>query len=159
MGVVYRARDTKLDRFVSLKFLHPPFVSDEEPNRRFIREAQAASALDHPNICTVFDILETKDGRLFIVGTFYPGKTVKELLNDGPLPPDQALSIASQIADALSAAHEADIIHRDIKPANIILADRGRPVLLDFGVAKLTGSQDLTMYGSTVGTMNYMSPE
>lgn len=159
MGVVYRALDTKLDRQVALKFLPPSLSSDEEAKKRFIQEAKAASGLDHPNICTIFDIGESDDGRLFIAMAYYDGETLKYRLSSGALDTEEALSIARQIAQGLEAAHRAGIVHRDVKPANIMVTASGRVKLLDFGVAKLEEGAELTKMGSTVGTAAYMSPE
>ena len=159
MGIVYRALDTKLDRDVALKFLPPEVSRDDEANARFTQEARAASALNHPNVCSIYDIKETDDGRLFIVMPFYDGETLKYRVEDGSLDRDQALSVARQVADGLAAAHKKDIVHRDIKPANIMVTDDGHAVILDFGLAKLTGGLELTRTGSTIGTAYYMSPE
>jgi len=158
MGVVYRARDTRLGRDVALKFLPPHLSLDEEIKQRFVHEARAASALDHPNICTIHEIDETGDGRLFIAMTLYEGRTLQERIADGPLPVDEALEIAIQAADALVAAHAAGIVHRDVKPANVMLTEEGLVKLLDFGLAK--GAElNLTEPGSSMGTIAYMSPE
>jgi serine/threonine protein kinase/tetratricopeptide (TPR) repeat protein len=165
MGVVYLAEDMRLKRTVALKFLPPHLSTDEEAKQRFAQEAQSASALNHANICTIYDIGETEPapgepgGQMFIAMAHYEGETLKERLERGALPSDEALEIAAQVADGLAAAHEKGIIHRDIKPANILITDRGRAVILDFGLAKLTGSLDLTKSGSTLGTAHYMSPE
>lgn len=159
MGVVYKADDTKLRRSVALKFLAPELTRDAEAKKRFIHEAQAASALDHPNIAVVHEIDETDDGRSFICMAYYPGKTLKELIEEGPLPIDKAVDIAIQIADGLQRAHEAGIIHRDIKPANVILTERGEVKIVDFGIAKLSGTTQQTRTGPTAGTAAYMSPE
>ena len=159
MGVVYRATDTKLDRNVALKFLPPSLSSDEEAKKRFQQEAKAASGLDHPNICTIFDIGEAEDGRLFIAMAYYDGTTLKYRMADGDIDQDEALSISRQIAQGLHAAHMAGIVHRDIKPANIMVTSSGRVKILDFGVAKLEEGAELTKMGSTVGTAAYMSPE
>lgn len=159
MGVVYRALDTKLDRHVALKFLPPSMSMDAEAKKRFIQEAKAASGLDHPNICTIYDIGETEDGRLFIAMAYYDGQTLKYRMGEGSLSQDDALSIARQIAQGLEAAHRAGIVHRDVKPANIMVTASGRVKLLDFGVAKLEEGAELTKMGSTVGTAAYMSPE
>lgn len=159
MGVVYKADDTKLRRAVALKFLAPELTRDAEAKKRFIHEAQAVSALDHPNIAVVHEVDETDDGRSFICMAYYPGKTLKELINEGPLPIDKAIEIAVQIADGLQRAHEAGIIHRDIKPANIILTERGEVKIVDFGIAKLMGQSHPTRTKTTAGTAAYMSPE
>lgn len=159
MGVVYLADDLKLDRKVALKFLPPHLGADEEANLRFVQEAKAASALNHPNVCTIYEIGRTDEGQQFIAMAHYEGQTLKQKLAAGPVAPDDAIEIARQIAEGLAAAHEKGIIHRDIKPANIFVTERGRAVILDFGLAKLTGALDITKSGSTLGTAYYMSPE
>jgi len=159
MGVVYKARDTKLDRDVALKFLPPDLTSDPEAKERFIQEAKAASALEHPNICNVHEIGETEEGKSFIVMACYTGETLKNKIQRGRLRLEEALDIAIQTVQGLSRAHEAGIVHRDIKPANIILTDRGEVKILDFGLAKLAGYGKLTKTRSTAGTAAYMSPE
>ncbi len=159
MGVVYKARDTKLDRFVALKFLPPHLSADDEAKARFVQEAKAASALDHPNICAIYEIGEASDGKLYIAMPFYDGQTLKYRLENGPLDVDEAVSIAIKLAHGLERAHEAGIVHRDIKPANIMVTNRGEVKILDFGVAKLGEGIGLTTTGSTVGTVSYMSPE
>jgi serine/threonine-protein kinase len=158
MGVVYKAEDTKLRRSVALKFLTPEMTRDKEAKSRFIYEAQAASALDHPNIAVVHEIDDTADGRSFICMAYYAGKTLKERIEAGPLDINKAIRISLQIADGLQRAHEAGIVHRDIKPANIILTERDEVKIVDFGVAKLS---DQTRGGpsATGGTAAYMSPE
>ena len=158
MGVVYAARDKKLGRHVALKCLPPEWSYDETAKLRFIREAQAASASDHRNICTIHDIIAADDGRLFIVMPSYQGETLKQRLQAGPVPIDAAIDIAAQVAEGLARAHERGVIHRDIKPGNLMLTEDGVKIL-DFGLAKLAGSQDLTAAGSTLGTVAYMSPE
>lgn len=158
MGVVYKARDTKLDRVVALKFLSSYGRSDEEAKQRLIREAKAASALDHMNICTVHDIGETDEGDLFIAMAYYRGETLGARLAGGALPVNRAVEYARQIADGLRSAHESSIVHRDIKPANIFISADNRVKILDFGLAK-TGEVGLTKTGSTLGTVAYMSPE
>ena len=159
MGVVYRAEDTRLKRTVALKFLSPELTRDERAKRRFVIEAQAASQLDHPNICTIHDIEETEDGQLFLVLSCYNGETVRDRLEKGPMPIDEAVGLAMHVARGLEEAHSKGIIHRDIKPANIFLTDDGRAKILDFGLAKLAGQTKITRVGSTVGTVAYMSPE
>ncbi len=160
MGVVYRAEDLNLERPVALKFLTPHLVSDEEGRKRFIREAKAAAALDHPNICTVHEIGEA-DGRIFIAMAFLEGQPLSKRIAQGPLKLNEALSIAIQIAEGLEAAHAKGIVHRDIKPDNVMLVQgsRGLVKLMDFGLAQLSGSSKLTRGGSTLGTVFYMSPE
>jgi serine/threonine protein kinase/Tfp pilus assembly protein PilF len=159
MGVVYKAEDTKLKRTVALKFLPPELTRDEEAKQRFVHEAQAASALQHSNICTVHDIDETSDGRLFIVIDCYEGELLKEKIARGPMKIEDAVDIALHVAGGLSKAHEKGIVHRDIKPANIFITTDGTVKILDFGVAKLAGGQTrLTKAGSTLGTVAYMSP-
>ena len=159
MGVVYKAEDTKLKRTVALKFLPPELTRDKAAKTRFIHEAQAASALQHHNICTIHEIDETKDGRLFICMDCYEGETLKEKIAKGPLPVKEALGIAMQIAEGLSEAHRAGMVHRDVKPANVMLTRSGVAKILDFGLAKLAGMTKVTKMGTTVGTVAYMSPE
>ena len=137
MGVVYKAHDLKLDRILALKFLPPQLTRDPEAKQRFIHEAKAASALDHPNVCTVHDIAETDEGQLFIVMACYEGETLRESIERGPLPIDEGLRVALQIAQGLARAHERGIVHRDIKPANIFVSTDGMVRILDFGLAKL----------------------
>ncbi|HEY0515216.1 MAG TPA: protein kinase [Thermoanaerobaculia bacterium] len=159
MGVVYKAVDLKLDRPVALKFLAGQRGASEEHKRRFMREARAASALDHPNICTIYEIDESGDGALFIAMAFCEGEALRERLDRGPLPVAEALGIAEQIAAGLGAAHERGIVHRDVKPANVMLTSGGRVKLVDFGIAKLDDQSRLTRAGMTLGTAAYMSPE
>ena len=159
MGVVYKALDTTLDRHVALKFLPPELTRDDEARRRFGQEAKAASALDHPNVCTIYEIASTPDDRLFIAMGYYAGETLKQRIGRGPLPVAAALDIIRQVNEGLAEAHAAGIVHRDIKPANIIVTTSGLVKILDFGIAKLTGVTGLTDTGVTLGTVSYMSPE
>jgi eukaryotic-like serine/threonine-protein kinase len=158
MGVVFRAHDEKLGRFLALKFLPPHLIADPGARERFLTEARSASALDHPNIAVVHGIDTTDTGRLFIVMPYYEGETLELRCARGPLPPAEALEIARQIASALAAAHSRGIVHRDVKPANVLITSDGTVRLLDFGIAKL-GQSTLTGKGHLLGTLAYMSPE
>jgi len=159
MSTVYKARDTRLDRLVVLKFLPPYLGSDDEARSRFIHEAKAASALDHSNICTIYDIGKTDDGRFFIVMPCYCGETLREKIERGPLPLEEVVNYAIQIAEGLSRTHDAGIIHRDVKPANLMVTRDSVIKILDFGLAKFKGASSLTKPGTTLGTVSYMSPE
>ncbi len=159
MGVVYKAEDTKLERDVALKFLPLELTKNRDARERFIHEAKAASALDHSNICTIYEVDETENGQLYIAMACYDGETLKDKIERSPLKVDNAINITAQIAHGLSKAHEKNIVHRDIKPANILITTDGTVKILDFGLAKLRGLTKLTKTGSTVGTAPYMSPE
>ena len=158
MGVVYKARDTKLGRIVALKFLPPHLSADAVAKNRFIHEAKAASALDHANLCTIHEIGETTDGRLFIVMAYYAGETLKAKIARGPLLLDEAVAYTVQMAQGLAKAHTRGIVHRDVKPANVMVTDDGVVKILDFGIAKVADVQ-MTQTGATLGTVAYMSPE
>jgi non-specific serine/threonine protein kinase len=159
MGVVYKAEDTKLGRTVALKFLPPELTRNKDAKARFVREARAASALQHHNICTIHEIDESPDGRLFICMDCYDGETLDEKIARGALPSGDAIAIVSQVVTGLSEAHAAGMVHRDIKPANIMVTDKGVVKILDFGLTKLAGVSKVTKAGTTVGTVSYMSPE
>jgi len=158
MGVVYKAEDLILHRFVALKFL-PPRVSDDDATQRFVNEAHAVSALDHPNICAIHEIDQTPDGQMFIVMPCYEGASLQTIVKQGPLDIGRAVDIASQVARGLAKSHEKGIVHRDVKPANILVTSDGLVKIVDFGLAKLATQTRLTRAGTTVGTVMYMSPE
>ncbi len=159
MGVVYKAEDTKLDRHVAIKFLPQHLSKDEQATKRFTHEAKAASALDHSNIGTIYEIDKSRDGQTFIVMAYYEGETLRERIDRGGMNVEEALDITSQITSGLARAHEQGIVHRDIKPSNIIITKHGEAKIVDFGLAKLTGKTRLTKDGSMLGTVAYMSPE
>jgi serine/threonine protein kinase/tetratricopeptide (TPR) repeat protein len=158
MGVVYKAEDIRLKRLAALKLLPPALTQNEEAKERFVREARAAAALDHPNICTVYDVDEY-EGQTFMAMAYIAGQSLKEKIAGGPLSIAEAVGIARQVAEGLRAAHEKGIIHRDIKPANIMLAEKGQAKIMDFGLAKLEWAADLTRTATIMGTVAYMSPE
>lgn len=158
MGVVYKAEDTKLKRTVALKFLPKELTRDDEAKQRFIQEAQAAAALDHPNICTVYEI-DDAEGKTFIAMSYVEGQSLNKKIKAGPLKIDEALAIANQVAKGLQRAHEKGIIHRDIKPANIMITEEDQAKIMDFGLAKLSWGVDLTKTATIMGTVAYMSPE
>ena len=159
MGMVYKAEDTKLKRTVALKFLPPELTRDPEAKQRFVQEAQAASSLDHPNICTIHEIDETEDGQMFICMACYEGETLKKKIERGPLKLENAVDIAIQVAQGLTKTHSQGIVHRDIKPANIFLTEDGQVKIVDFGLAKLARQPRITKIGIAVGTVAYISPD
>lgn len=159
MGVVYKARDTKLDRIVALKLLPSHTGTEKTEKQRFLNEAKAASALDHPNVCNIHSIEETEDGILFIVMAYYEGMSLKEKIGRGPLPLKEVAGYAIQIASGLLKAHENGIVHRDLKPANIFITNDDQIKIIDFGLAKASRHTMLTKSGTTLGTVPYMSPE
>ncbi len=159
MGVVYKAQDTRLKRLVALKFLPPGLTRDVDAKQRFVQEAEAASALDDPHVCTIYDIDQSEDGRVFIAMAFYDGETLKKRIQAGRMPIDDVLTLGRQVARGLASAHEAGIVHRDIKPANVMITTKREAKIVDFGIAKLSGQADLTGTGLSLGTVNYMAPE
>lgn len=159
MGLVFEAQDLKLKRAVALKLLPGELLGDERARERFIHEAQAASALDHPNICPIYEIGESEKGQIYIAMALCQGESLKQKIRRGPLSPDETLRIALQIAEGLAATHGLGIIHRDVKPANILISEAGQVRLVDFGLAKLAGEARLTRPGVVMGTLSYMSPE
>jgi TolB-like protein len=159
MGIVYKAEDVILQRTVALKFLPAQWTADPGARERFVHEARAASALDHPNICNIHEIGEAEDDRMYIAMAFYEGESLREKIKNGPLKREEALDIAIQAATGLAKAHQKGIVHRDIKPANMLITSDGVVKVVDFGLAKLAGQVKLTREGTTVGTVAYMSPE
>jgi len=159
MGVVFKAKDIKLDRMVALKFLPPNMHLDSDAENRLVSEAKAASSIDHPNICTIYEIDKAKDGQIFIAMACYEGETLKNKLKDGPLSIEQTIQYGIQIANGLQRAHKNGIIHRDIKPANIFITSDGMVKILDFGLAKVSTQTQFSIIESTSGTIAYMSPE
>jgi non-specific serine/threonine protein kinase len=158
MGVIYKAQDTKLQRTVALKFLRSAAFENPDHKTRFVREAQAAAGLSHPNICTIYEIDETDDG-IFIAMAYFGGLDLAKKIRSGPVEPDEALKIAIQIGEGLQAAHKNGIVHRDIKSANIMLTQDGQVKIMDFGLAKMAGVTKITRTQTTLGTIAYMSPE
>ena len=159
MGVVYKAEDIKLKRTVALKFLPLEFTRNPEAKARFMKEAQAASALDHPRIGTIYEVNETDDGHMYIAMAFYEGETLKDVHARGPIPLKRVIELVLQVANGLASAHEKEITHRDIKPANIMITEDGFVKIVDFGLAKLGDSTKITKSGMVMGTPSYMSPE
>jgi serine/threonine protein kinase len=159
LAIVYKAEDINLKRMVVLKFLPPQLTVNEETRKRFIIEAQSASTLDHPNICTIHQIGTSEENEMFIAMGFYERETLNQRISRGPLDTKEAINITIQTAAGLSKAHEKGIIHRDIKPANIMITTNGIVRILDFGLAKLSGHTTLTRTGTMLGTTAYMSPE
>ncbi len=171
MGVVYEGWDSRLDRRVALKLLPPEWSRSAGAKERFVREARAAAALDHPNICNVHDVGESDDGQLYIVMAYYRGETLERRIARGPLPPEEARELAVQVARGLEQAHAAGVVHRDVKPSNVMLTEAGpgraatdrvapdRAKILDFGIARIAGDVGLTRTGASPGTPAYMSPE
>ncbi|MFQ5641084.1 MAG: protein kinase, partial [bacterium] len=159
MGTVYKAEDTKLKRLVALKFLPMEFTRNPDAKIRFKHEAQAVAALDHPRIGTIFDIIETDDGQMYIVMAYYEGETLGKKMKRGPVQLEEAFGLVLQVANGLAAAHEKGIVHRDIKPANIIITKEGFVKIVDFGLAKLGDSTRITKSGTSMGTPAFMSPE
>lgn len=158
MSVVYKAEDINLKRTVALKFLSPTALENEQEKKRFIREAQAEAAIEHPNICAVHEIEEV-EGETFIAMAYIEGENLVKRIERGPLGITEAIDVAIQVSEGLQSAHESGVIHRDIKPANIMLTRMGHPVIMDFGLARLSGTTRMTKTGTTMGTVAYMSPE
>jgi serine/threonine protein kinase len=150
MGIVFKAEDTKLKRIVALEFLPHQWTSDAAARERFIHEAQAASALDHPNICTIYEIEETADGRMYVAMAFYEGESLREKIKREPLKAEESVDIVIQVGQGMAKAHQKGIVHRDIKPANILITKDGAAKIVDFGLAKLAGQVKLTREGTTI---------
>jgi serine/threonine-protein kinase len=159
MGIVYRAHDARIDRMVALKVMQPRFTGDATAVKRFRLEASLVAALDHPNICTVHDVGESGDGRLYLAMPLYEGATLRQRLANGPLSVDDAVGIGVQVARGLAKAHAQGIFHRDIKPSNVFVSADGIVRLLDFGIAKLAGMTLTASLAGPLGTIAYMSPE
>jgi serine/threonine-protein kinase len=159
MGVVYRAVDERLERSVALKFLAAGLTRDPEARRRFLLEARAASRIEHANVCTVYEAGETPEGEAYLAMAFYEGETLERRLARGPLPVEEALDVATQLARGLARAHEAGIVHRDVKPGNVMITAHGEAKLLDFGLARLRDAAPITREGTMLGTPVYMAPE
>jgi serine/threonine-protein kinase len=160
MGIVYKARDPRLQRFVALKYLPAFLGANPEIKRRFLQEAKTIASLDHPNLCTIFEVAEPEAGQLVIVMPYYEGETLKQKIARGPLPVAEALEYALQVARGLEHAHAAGVVHRDIKPANIVVTPGRHVKILDFGIAKVADANaNLTRTGAVLGTLSYMSPE
>ena len=160
MGIVYKARDPRLQRFVALKYLPASLGANPEIKRRFLQEAMTIASLDHPNLCTIFEVAEPEAGQLVIVMPYYEGETLKQKIARGPLPVAEALEYALQVARGLEHAHAAGVVHRDIKPANIVVTPGRHVKVLDFGIAKVAvANANLTRTGAVLGTVSYMSPE
>ena len=158
MGVLYLAEDININRKAVLKFLPPDVANNDDINSRFKREAQAAGSLSHPNIVTIYDV-GVHEGKSFIAMEFVGGKTLREIINRDELTIERIINISIQICEGINEAHSKGIIHRDIKPENIIIDEKGRVKILDFGLARIEGKSQLTKDGSTLGTVKYMSPE
>jgi len=158
MGIVYKAEDSKLKRTVALKFLPPELTHIPDIKERFMREAQTAASLDHPNICTVHEFDEAEE-KTFISMAYIKGQSLKKKIDSGPLELDEALKIATQVTEGLQEAHKKGVIHRDIKSANIMMDERDQAKIMDFGLARMAGKTMLTQEGTTMGTIAYMSPE
>ena len=157
-GVVYKATDSRLNRPVAIKCLFPHLCDDDCARERFLREARAASAVEHPNICVIHEIESRREGHMFIVMAYYDGQTLRQKLREGALSVEDSVEIAAQIAEGLAAAHARGVVHRDIKPGNLMVTRDGVRIL-DFGLARLADSAQLTLTGSVLGTPAYMSPE